>query len=246
MAETSMGELIEITLTPGTIRYRDVGSGPPILFVHGALVNGLLWRKIVPALTRDFRCIVPDLPLGSHAAPMRADADLPPPALADAVAELLAALDLHDVTLVGNDTGGALCQLLVTRQPERVGRLVLTNCDAFDNFPPALFVPLVRMARVPAVLGSVLQGTRIRAVARSPLVFGWLARHGLDDATLDAYLRPVREVPGILRRTGDHRAARGVTRVEGRARAPSCRRSCCSRTAAVCARRGPPCSPRSA
>jgi pimeloyl-ACP methyl ester carboxylesterase len=198
MTETSFGELREITLTPGTIRYRDVGSGPTIVFVHGALVNGLLWRKVVPSLARDFRCIVPDLPLGSHAVPMRPDADLSPPAVADAIHEFLAALDLNDVTLVGNDTGGALCQLLVTRHPERVGRLVLTNCDALEVFPPSIFAGLVSMARIPALLGLVLKGTRIRALARSPLVFGWLAKHGLDDATLDAYLRPVRETPGIL------------------------------------------------
>lgn len=198
MTETSFGELREITLTPGTIRYRDVGSGPTIVFVHGALVNGLLWRKVVPALARDFRCIVPDLPLGSHGVPMRSDADLSPPAVADALHDLLVALDLHDVTLVGNDTGGAVCQLLVTRKPERVGRLVLTNCDAFDNFPPAMFAGLVQMARVPVLLGMVLKATRFRAIARSPLVFGWLAKHGLDDATLDAYLRPVRGTPGIL------------------------------------------------
>jgi pimeloyl-ACP methyl ester carboxylesterase len=198
MTETSFGELREITLTPGTIRYRDLGSGPTIVFVHGALVNGLLWRKVVPSLARDFRCIVPDLPLGSHAVPMRPDADLSPPAVADAIHEFLAALDLNDVTLVGNDTGGALCQLLVTRHPERVGRLVLTNCDALEVFPPSIFAGLVSMARIPALLGLVLKGTRIRALARSPLVFGWLAKHGLDDATLDAYLRPVRETPGIL------------------------------------------------
>lgn len=199
MAETNAGDVREITLTPGTIRYRDVGSGPTIVFVHGALVNGALWRKVVPRLARDFRCIVPDLPLGSHAIPMRPEADLSPPAIARTIAELLEKLDLRDVTLVGNDTGGALCQLVVTRHPERVGRLVLTPCDAFENFPPKIFAGLVLAARVPALLGTILQATRIRSLARSPLVFGWLAKHGLDDATLDSYLRPVRENRGVLR-----------------------------------------------
>lgn len=130
---------------------------------------------------------------------MRPDADLSPPGVARMIAELLAALDLRDVTLVGNDTGGALCQLLVTRQPERVGRLVLTPCDAFDNFPPSMFDGLLLAARVPPVLNAFLQTTRIRAIARSPMVFGWLAKHGLDDATLDSYLRPVRENAGVRR-----------------------------------------------
>lgn len=199
MSDTKTTDVHEITLTPGTIRYRDVGNGPTIVFVHGALVNGGLWRKVVPLLARDFRCIVPDLPLGSHAIPMHPDADLSPPAVARMIAELLAALDLRDVTLIGNDTGGALCQLLVTRQPERVGRLVLTPCDAFDNFPPSMFDGLLLAARVPPVLNAFLQTTRIRAIARSRMVFGWLAKHGLDDATLDSYLRPVRENAGVRR-----------------------------------------------
>jgi len=208
MTETSFGELREITLTPGTIRYRDVGRGPTIVFVHGALVNGGLWRKVVPLLARDFRCIVPDLPLGSHARPMRPDADLAPLAFARAIAELLEKLDLRDVTLVGNDTGGALCQLVATRHPERIGRLVLTPCDAFENFPPKLFAGFLLAARVPALLGAVLQATRLRAVARSPMVYGWLAKHGLDDAALDSYLRPVRESREVLRDLA--KVARGI------------------------------------
>ena len=114
---TTNREMHEIELTPGTIRYRDVGRGEPIVFVHGLLVNGDLWRKVVPPLARSFRCIVPDLPLGSHVTAMRPDADLTPPGLARLIADLLAALDLRDVTLVGNDTGGALCQLVATRPP---------------------------------------------------------------------------------------------------------------------------------
>src|SRR3954451_17374114 len=119
----ALGEQHEVNLPQGTIRYRDRGQGPPIVFVHGALVNGDLWRKVVPQLAPDFRCITPDLPLGSHEIPMPADADLSPPAIARLIADLLAALDLQGVTLVGNDTGGGLCQMVVAEGSDRVARL---------------------------------------------------------------------------------------------------------------------------
>jgi pimeloyl-ACP methyl ester carboxylesterase len=86
-----LGNPRDVTLDQGTIRYRERGSGQPIVFVHGLLVNGDLWRKVVPGLARDFRCITPDWPLGSHELPMKPDADLSPPALAKLIAERLAA-----------------------------------------------------------------------------------------------------------------------------------------------------------
>lgn len=193
------GETHEIELAPGTIRYRDVGRGEPIVFVHGLLVNGDLWRKVVPPLARDFRCIVPDLPLGSHTPAMRADADLSPPALARMIADFLAALDLREVTLVGNDTGGALCQLVATRHPERIGRLVLTSCDAFDNFPPKFFAPLAAAARSRALLWAIVQTMRAPLLARAPLAYGWLAKRPLDDELLRSFTRPAIESAAVRR-----------------------------------------------
>lgn len=187
---TTTGESHEIELAPGTIRYRDVGRGEPIVFVHGLLVNGDLWRKVVPPLARRFRCVVPDLPLGSHAHAMRPEADLSPPALARLIADFLAALDLRDVTLVGNDTGGALCQLVATRHPERIGRLVLTSCDAFDNFPPKFFAPLSAAARSRALLWAIVQTMRSPLLARAPLAYGWLAKRPLDDELLRSFTQP--------------------------------------------------------
>jgi pimeloyl-ACP methyl ester carboxylesterase len=136
-----LGPHKEARLSTGTVRYRERGpaDGPALVFVHGLLVNGDLWRKVVPWLERRFRCLLPDLPLGGHALPMPPDADLTPPGVARLIAEFLEALGLPDATLVGNDTGGAFCQLVVTRHPERVGRLVLTNCDAYENFLPPAF-----------------------------------------------------------------------------------------------------------
>ena len=148
------------------------------MFVHGALVNADLWRKVVPGLAKDHRCIAPDLPLGSHQRAMPADADLSPPAAAKLIADFIAALDLDGVTLVGNDTGGALCQLVVTRHPERIGRLVLTNCDAYDKFPPSIFKLLFLAANIPgfvigalpadAAEGRSQQSARLRLAVEGP------------------------------------------------------------------------------
>jgi pimeloyl-ACP methyl ester carboxylesterase len=181
----------EVRLAQGTIHYRDTGSGAPLVFVHGLLVNGLLWRKVVPELSGEFRCVVPDWPLGSHADPMAPEADLSPPGVARLISEFLEALELEDVTLIGNDTGGALCQLVATRHPERLARLVLTPCDAYDNFLPALFRPLQWAARVPGTIYLLTRPMRIRALRRLPVGFGLLAKRPIDDAITDAYLAPV-------------------------------------------------------
>jgi pimeloyl-ACP methyl ester carboxylesterase len=180
----------EVTLPQGTIRYRDTGSGEPIVFVHGLLVNGLLWRKVVPRLESGFRCIVPDWPLGSHELPMRDDADLSPPGLARLVHDLMSALGLERVTLVGNDTGGAVCQIVAANHPERLARMVLTPCDAYDNFLPLAFRPLQWLARVPGALTALLQPTRSAAIRRSPLGFGMLVEQPIPDDVTEAWLAP--------------------------------------------------------
>jgi pimeloyl-ACP methyl ester carboxylesterase len=183
--------LREVRIPQGTVRYRDAGSGEPIVFIHGLLVDGALWRHVTPSLEREFRCLVPDLPLGSHAVPMHADADLSPPGVARLVSEFLAELDLDGVTLVGNDTGGAICQLVAAHHPERLARLVLTPCDAYENFLPPAFRPLQYAARVPGLLAVFVQGARIGAIRRGPLGFGLLIkRRPLDDEILRSYLAP--------------------------------------------------------
>ena len=192
----------EIALPQGTIRYRELGTGAPIVFVHGLLVNGLLWRKVVPPLAQSFRCIVPDLPLGGHRLPMSADADLTPPGLARLIAAFIAELGLEDVTLVGNDTGGALCQLVITDHPERIGRLVLTNCDAYENFLPPLFRPFQWIAHVPGALFAATQPMRIGALHRLPIAFGWVAKHEIDRRVRDDYLHGVLHDRAIRRDTG--------------------------------------------
>jgi pimeloyl-ACP methyl ester carboxylesterase len=201
MAAAETG-LEKVELDAGPIAYRDSGTGPAIVFAHGLLVDGTLWRKVTPLLDSDFRCVVPDLPLGSHREPMRADADLTPPGVARIVAEFMDKLGLEDVTLVGNDTGGAISQLVATNHPERLGRLVLTPCDAYENFLPPAFRPLQYAAKVPGVLTAVMQSTRIRAIQRSPLGFGMLiSPDQIDPDVLDAWVRPYLGNVGVRRDT---------------------------------------------
>jgi pimeloyl-ACP methyl ester carboxylesterase len=181
----------EITLPQGTISYRDTGEGPPVVFVHGLLVDGSLWRKVTPLLDGSARSIVPDLPLGSHRTPMNAEADVSPHGVARLVGDFLAALGLEDVTLVGNDTGGLISQLVALDHGERVGRLVLTNCDCFEVFPPKEFVPMVKSARVPGAVRAALQPMRSAAARRTMLAYGGLAREIPDEVTA-AWTEPAR------------------------------------------------------
>jgi pimeloyl-ACP methyl ester carboxylesterase len=181
---------MSVKLPQGNIHYREYGEGPPIVFVHGLLVDGRLWRKVTPLLEDNFRCIVPELPLGSHPEPMNPDADLSPPALARIVAGFLDALDLEDVTLVANDTGGAISQITAANHPERIGRLVLTNCDAFENFLPPAFRPLQWSARVPGMLNGVLQGMRFEPLRRLPIAYGWLIKRDFGAAPTREWVDP--------------------------------------------------------
>jgi pimeloyl-ACP methyl ester carboxylesterase len=192
-------EYREVALSAGTIRYRDVGAGRPIVFVHALLMNGLVWRKLVPLLAGDARCVVPDWPLGSHAVPMRPDADLTPHGLARLIAEFLEALDLRDAVVVGSDTGGALAQVLVTEQPERVGALVLTPCDAFENFPPKMFRPLLAAARAPGGVAAALAPMRLPAARRAPMAYGWLTKRPVPDEIIDAWVEPALSNPDVRR-----------------------------------------------
>jgi len=180
------------------IRAHVTGEGPPIVFVHGALVNANLWRKVVARLD-GFKRVTLDLPLGSHLEPMPRDADLRPPALADLIADSLAALELTDVTLVGNDTGGGLSQIVATRRPERIGALVLTSCDAFDSFPPRFFRIVLAPARVPGMIPIAFGGLRLRPLRRLPIAYGWLTTGPIDRDAEDSYVLPVLTRGGIRR-----------------------------------------------
>lgn len=181
----------EVRLTSGSIRYRDTGTGKPIVFLHGIVANGDLWREVTPRLSADVRCIAPDWPLGAHAVGMDPQADLSLPGLAALVDEFLEALDLHDVTLVANDTGGAIAQWVAIRHPDRLDSLVLTPCDAFDNFPPLLLRHLHVTGRWAPTVWLLGQALRLRLVQRLPIAFGWLTVRPIDRTAMRSYTRPL-------------------------------------------------------
>lgn len=190
--DEALGPQYEIALRGGTIRYHDRGSGPVVVFVHGALVDATLWARVVPTLVdAGLRCVTPTWPLGSHRVPVP-DMDLSPPGLAATIDEFLAALDLHDVTLVANDTGGGLVQILLTTTTrERVGRVVLTPSDSFEAFFPPRFAFLPVLARMPGALALFAKpAARFPAINRLPIGFSALAKHPVGDDRLRRWMGP--------------------------------------------------------
>jgi pimeloyl-ACP methyl ester carboxylesterase len=193
----ALGVRREVLLSQGPIRYRERGSGEPIVFIHPMVINGDLWRKVVPLLGDRYRCITPDWPLGGHDVPMTPGTDLTPAGVATIVADFLEALDLERVTLVGNDTGGALAQIAVTHRPERVGRLMLITCDAFDNFPPPAAKPLVWLTYLPLAMRICARIARVPALQRLPFVFGLLTKTRIEQQIVDSYLSPLIGNPAV-------------------------------------------------
>ncbi|MEV6219031.1 alpha/beta hydrolase [Nocardia sp. NPDC051833] len=205
---SALGPAREIALSSGRIRYHDTGTGSPVVFVHGLLVNADLWRGVVPGLVAaGHRCLTPDWPLGSHSIPLP-DADLTPTGIADLIAEFLDALDLTDVTLVANDTGGALTQILMTRRPERIGRVVLAAVDCFEVFPPQPFAGLLKVAKLPGAIAALLAPLGWRPLQRLPLAFGLVTKHPLPQEIAKSYLRPAQRDAAI--RADLRRFAAGV------------------------------------
>jgi pimeloyl-ACP methyl ester carboxylesterase len=152
----------------------------------------------VPLLAPDYRCIAPDWPLGAHGLPLHDGTDMSLPGLARIVADFLDTLDLRDVTVVANDTGGAVTQWLVGHHAERVGRLVLTSCDAWDKFPPAPQLYLKPAARV-HLLGAVAWAAQFKLVQRTPTAYGWTTKRPIDPAIMRSYTDPVRKISGVRR-----------------------------------------------
>ena len=185
----------EIELPAGRIRYREAGEGKPVVFVHGFLVDGRLWDGVVGELSGRCRCIAPDWPIAAHQVAMKPDADLSPPGIATLIASFLEALELEDVTIVGNDSGGAMSQVLATRHPQRIGRLVLTNCDTHDNFPPGIFKAMPPLAKLPG--GMTLLSAPFRIGALSRHAFKPFARSEIPAELVASWMKPVLSDPGV-------------------------------------------------
>lgn len=190
----------EVQLPQGTIRYREAGEGKPIVFVHGYLVDSRLWDGVVDRLSDRFRCIAPDWPIAAHQVAMGPDADLSPPGIAKLIADFLTKLELEDVTIVGNDSGGAMSQVLVTSYPDRIGRLVLTNCDTHENFPPGIFKAMPPLAKLPGGMFLLSAPFRIGAVARR--AFAPFAKTKIPDDLIASWMRPATTDSGVMRDAG--------------------------------------------
>ena len=179
-----------IELSHGTLHYRESGAGAPVVFLHGYLMGARLWDPVVRLLEDEFRCLVPELPFGAHPAPLQPGADLTAAGLGHLVADFLGALDLRDVTLVGNDSGAAIAQVVAARHPGRLAGLVLATGDAFDNFPPKPFRPLIAAARAGALTGMIAM-LKARPARSLPNAYGWLTHgdlpHDLIDEWVGAY-----------------------------------------------------------
>lgn len=199
----------EVELTAGVIDYEDTGGAGPVLVLLGGLVmDSSVWDPVVDELRGEYRCVVPTLPLGAHRRPMRDDAELTLAGFARMVAELLERLDLREVTLVQNDHAAALA--LAGDDPDRVARLVISSCEAFENYPPGLPGKNIRaMAFLPGGIFVAMQSLRVRALRRLPMALGWMSKRALPDELVDRWLEgPLRE-RGVRRDLGRYaRAAR--------------------------------------
>jgi pimeloyl-ACP methyl ester carboxylesterase len=184
-------ESTTVDLPQGRIAYRAVGpvttSQPPVVFVHGLLVDARLWDAAADGLAaQGIRSYAPTLPLGSHRQPMNADADLSPHGVAALVLDFIRALGLTDVTIAGNDTGGAILQLMLGADTSRIGAAVFTDCDALGTFPPRSLAPLFSAMRHPGMVAALVPPLRSKAVRNGPLAYGPLASKPIDPAlTLD-------------------------------------------------------------
>jgi pimeloyl-ACP methyl ester carboxylesterase len=189
----------EVELSAGIVEYEDTGgSGPVIVLLHGLAMDGSLWRHVVRELREDYRCIVPTLPLGGHRRSMRVGADLSPRGIGRLQTEFLDALDLRDVTLVGNDSG--LFLIAAGEHPERIARLVITSCEAFENFPPGLPGRTAEIGiKMPGGAFFMAQLLRLHALRRLPFTFGWMAKRPVPNEIVDTWLRPLQTQRGVRR-----------------------------------------------
>ena len=178
----------------GRIAYIDRGTGPAALFLHGFPLSSFQWRGAIDRLSAQRRCLAPDS-MGLGHTEVAAGQSVTPSAQADMLSAFLDRLSVRDVDLVANDSGGAVAQLFVTRYPQRVRSLLLTNCDVETDSPPASLQPIIEQARAGVYPDLWLEPwLNHKDVARSPTGLGGLCYSNPDnptDAALEQYLAPL-------------------------------------------------------
>jgi pimeloyl-ACP methyl ester carboxylesterase len=171
------------------LEYNEWGQGEPILFIHGAFSNGNTWRKVIPALSKHYRCIVPEWPFGGHRIPVSKQTDLSPTGVAEIIAQFINSLQLPSVTIIANDTGGAYAQVFAALHPTRVDKLILSNCEGFEVFPPQKFKSLGNSVKIPGYTYLMGQLFRIKSFLKKPITFGLLSNSLSGQDLQDLYVK---------------------------------------------------------
>jgi pimeloyl-ACP methyl ester carboxylesterase len=190
----------KVRLTAGEIDYVDTGGdGPVLLLLHGVNMDASLWRNVIDELGPGIRCVAPTLPLGSHRQPMDRPDLVTHQGVAALVAELVAALDLSEVTVVANDWGGV--QFLLADGPDqRIAAAALIACEAFDNFPPGRpGKALTASARLSGLLWLTMQLQRFTWFRRAPGAWGWMSKRAVPGPVMDQWFEPARRSSGVRR-----------------------------------------------
>ncbi len=198
-----MPQLKTVQLSQGPIEYLEQGEGRAIVFVHGLLVDNKLWQPMLAKLGQGHRFILPNWPMGAHTLKMKPQADLSVPGMVQLIVDFLEALELRDVILVGNDTGGALVQMVCAKIPNRISGAVLTTCDAYDVFPPSMFAVLKWLGYSTSLTWMVAQAIhRIAPLRHMLLAVGRLTDTPLDEALIAHWLYPLRTDEGVRHDVG--------------------------------------------
>jgi pimeloyl-ACP methyl ester carboxylesterase len=184
------GQRRGLPLEDARVAYLDEGSGTPVLLLHGCPFASFVWRRVIPALAPTHRCIAPDL-LGLGDTETNPNADWSLHAQATMAIRLLDALGIDHAHVVGHDHGGAIAQLLAAEHPSRVDRLVLTDAEAYDNWPSAEEKPFVRVTQLPVIGDVALWLWSRRAILRSTLIRAKAVHdsHALTPEFLEAFIR---------------------------------------------------------
>jgi pimeloyl-ACP methyl ester carboxylesterase len=198
-----------VSIPAGEIEIHEIGTGTPLVCLHGALVSWQIWEPTArPLAAAGYRVIMPSLPLGAHPTAMRAGTDLTPPGLAQIIVDVVAALDLPTVTTLSTDTATALTQLVLTLHPGVIDRAVMTSGDCFRYFFPPMFRPLQALGYAPWLLPRVAGGMKHRKLRESPFALGWITKAGVSDEIATAWGEPILRDRGVRRDAA--RVLRGI------------------------------------